>query len=174
MPLILGDGWHLKEQPLTGLVLEGGLVELNLDDIIRMADNTSNLGLTAGTDLAIQTLNQVETSSEELPPPSEITNAVRPKLLPGKWRKSIGCITNEAANGVRVESQEEGDEQMMRVPKGLERLLTDTSMSSGIHEQHAEEHHVAGDTARLRVVNLQGDNGTELFHLYIVEVDIVG
>lgn len=139
-----------------------------------MSDDTSNLGLTTGTNLAIQTLNQVEATSEELPSPSEITNAVRPVLLTVKWRKSISGITNEAADSVGVESQEEGDEQVVGVPESLERLLTDTSMSGSIHEQHAKEHDVTGNTTRLSVVNLQSGNGTNLPLLDIVKVDVVG
>jgi hypothetical protein len=33
MPLVLGDRWNLQEQPLTGLVAERRLGELDLDDV---------------------------------------------------------------------------------------------------------------------------------------------
>lgn len=81
MPLVLGNGRHLEEEPLASLVLEGRLVELDLDNVVRVSDNASNLGLAASANLTVQTLNQVETSGEELPSPSEITDAVRPVLV---------------------------------------------------------------------------------------------
>ena len=47
-------------------------------------------------------------------------------------------------------------------------------MGGSIHEQHAKEHDVTRNTTRLRVVNLQSDNGTNLPLLDVVEVDVVG
>lgn len=72
-----------------------------------------------------------------------------------------------------VESQEERNEQVVGVPKGLERLLTDTGVSSGIHEHHAEEHHMASNATGLGVVDLQSSDRTDLPQLDVVEVDIM-
>lgn len=173
MPLVLGNGRHLEEEPLASLVLEGGLVELDLDNVVRVSDYASNLGLTASANLTVQTFDQVETSSEELPSPSEITNAVRPVLVSLKRRVSVDGVADEAADGVGVESQEERNEQVVSIPEGLERLLADTGMSSGIHEHHAEQHDMASNATRLGVVDLQGSDRTNLSLLDIVEVDIM-
>lgn len=138
-----------------------------------MSDNTSDLGLPASANFTVQTLNQVETSSPELPSPSEITDTVRPVLLSLKGRECIDRVADEAADGVGIESQEERNEQVVSVPESLEGLLTDTGMSSGVHEHHAEEHHMASNTTRLSVVDLQSGNRTDLSLLDVVEVDIV-
>lgn len=53
VPLVFGDGRNLQEEPLASLVFERWLVELDLDDIVGMADNTGNLSLATSPDLAI-------------------------------------------------------------------------------------------------------------------------
>lgn len=186
MPLILGDGRNLEEEPLASLVLEGRLVELNLHDVltivsqilnirtellltIRMFDNTGNLGLTDGTNLTVQPLNEVEATGPELPSPAKITNAVLPVLITGKWRNGVGCVTDEAPDGVGVQTEEKWDEQMVSVPEGLERLLSDAVMGGCVHQEHAEKHNVASGTTGLNVVNLHSGYRTNLGLLDIVE-----
>jgi hypothetical protein len=85
VPLVLGKPRHLEEQPLTSLVLERRLVELDLNHVIRMADNSGDLGLTSSTNFTPETLEKVETTSPELPSPSKITNAVLPELVTREW-----------------------------------------------------------------------------------------
>jgi hypothetical protein len=46
---------------------------------------------------------------------------------------------------------------MMGVPEGLEALVADLGAGRGVHEQHDEEHEVAGDATRLSVVDLESD-----------------
>lgn len=36
-----------------------------------------------------------------------------------------------------VEAEEEGDEEVVRVPEGFERLLSDFGVRGGVHEEHA-------------------------------------
>lgn len=72
-----------------------------------------------------------------------------------------------------VESQEKRNEQVVSIPEGLERLLTDTGVSSGIHEHHAEQHDMASNATRLGVMDLQSSDRTDLSLLDVVEVDIV-
>ena len=53
-----------------------------------------------------------------------------------------------------IESQEEGNEQMVGIPERLVGLLPYLGMSGRKHEEHAEEHDMTCDTARLSVVYL--------------------
>lgn len=55
---------------------------------------------------------------------------------------------------MRVEGEEERNEEVMRVPEGLVRLLSNLCMSSSEHEQHAQKHYMPSDTASLSVVYL--------------------
>lgn len=112
-------------------------MELDLDDIIRVANNTGNFGLATGADLSPEALNKIEASGPEFPSPSEITNTVLPELVAGKRGDGVGSVADEASDSVGVESEEKGDEEVVSVPKGLERLLTNTGMGCGVHEQHA-------------------------------------
>jgi hypothetical protein len=134
-----------------------------------MPDNSGNLGLADGADLAVQPLKEVETARPEFPSPTQIADAMFPVLVAGEWRDGVGCVTNETANRVGVEGEEERDEQMVRVPERLERLLPDTVMRRCVHQEHAQEHHVAGNTTRLNVVDLHRRDWPNLSLFDIVE-----
>lgn len=188
VPLPLRDGGDLEEEPLAGFVLEGGLVELNLDNVLDLlvaalgsevgkgskltvgvADNARDLGLPALADLAIKTLNKVQPTSPELPPPAKVPDTVLPELGSRKGRDGVGRITDEATDSVRVQAEEEGDEQVVRVPEGLEALLPDAVVRRRVDEEHAKQHDVPGHTASLLVVDVEGETGTDLRPLDVVE-----
>ena len=63
---------------------------------------------------------------------------------------------------------------MVSVPEGLERLLADAVVGGGVHQEHAEQHDVAGDTTRLGVVDLDGSDRADLTLLNIVEAIFKG
>ena len=85
-----------------------------------------------------------------------------PEDVSGEWREPVGRVTHETADRVRIQSKDERDKQMVGVPEGLKRLLANSVMRSRVHEKHAEKHDVAGDTARLGIVDLQGENRSDL------------
>lgn len=72
-----------------------------------------------------------------------------------------------------VHSEEEGNEQVMRVPESLEGLLTDLRMSSRIHQKHAEKHDVSCDTTYLGVMDLDGRLLSDLSSLDVEEAAAV-
>lgn len=57
----------------------------------------------------------------------------------------------------------------MRVPESFEGLLSNLVMSSRVHQKHAEEHNVAGNTTSLRVVNFDSQFWSNLRLLHIEE-----
>lgn len=173
MPLVLGERRHLDEKPLASLVLERRLVELNLNHIVGVSDDSGDLGLTAGSDLTPETLDQVETTGPELPSPSQVTDAVGPELITSKRRDGLGSVSHEASHGMGVETKEKRDKKMVSVPESLKGLLTNTGVGGRVHEKHAEKHDMTGDTTSLDIVNLKGGNGSDLGQFDVVEVDIV-
>jgi N-acyl-D-aspartate/D-glutamate deacylase len=70
---------------------------------------------------------------------------------------------------VRIKAKQEGDEQMMRVPESLKRLLADHTMCSGIHQEHTQKHDMASDSTGFSVVDLNCRNRTKLIFLDIEE-----
>lgn len=136
---------------------------------IWMTNDSRDLGQALSPNLTVKTLCQVTSSSKQLPSPSLITDAVLPEEVSGKGRYGVDRVTNEAADSVGVKSEEEGDEEMVRVPEGLERLLADAVVRGGVHQQHAEEHDVASNTAGLGVVDLDGGDLSELGLLHVEE-----
>lgn len=85
-----------------------------------VAHDASDLGFAQCADFTIEPLEKVRTASEELPSPAEVTNTVRPVLITGEWREPVGCVSDEATHGVGVQTKEEGNEQVVRVPECLE------------------------------------------------------
>lgn len=70
---------------------------------------------------------------------------------------------------MRVQAEEEGDEEVVRVPEGLEALLADAVVCRRVDEQHAEQHDVPRHAAGLLVVDIEGVPGADLRPLDVVE-----
>ena len=74
-----------------------------------MAHNSDNLRLSSASNLTVKTLNQVKSTSPELPSPSFISNAVVPESGSSEGREGVDCVTNETSSSVGVHAQEERD-----------------------------------------------------------------
>jgi hypothetical protein len=74
---------------------------------------------------------------------------------------------------MRIHRQEERDEQVMRVPEGLEALLPDLRMRRSVHEQHAQEHDVPGDSTSLCIMYLNRSLWSNHRSLDVEEVDVM-
>ena len=117
MPLLLGDGWDLDKEPLTGLVSERWLLELDFESIEWVTNNLDNAGGTASANLTVNTFKCVEDTSPYIPSPGLITNAVFKEQTSSEWRVGFQRTTDEASSGMSVESQKEWNEKMVGVPK---------------------------------------------------------
>lgn len=96
-----------------------------------------------------------------------------PEGFAGKRRKGILGISNETVGCVSVHSQQEWDEEVMCVPERLERLLAYAVMCRGVHEEHTQQHDMASDATRLRIVDLHGGFRPNLVPLDVEEVDVM-
>ena len=134
-----------------------------------MPDNAGDLGLTHGADLAVQPLEEIEGTGPQFPSPAKITDTMRPVLIARKRRVSFGRVSDETANRVRVQSEEKRNKEVVHVPKRLERLLSDTMVRCCVHQEHAQEHDVTGNTTGLDVVDLHRRHWANLALLNIVE-----
>jgi hypothetical protein len=134
-----------------------------------MPDDTGDLGLAHGADLAIQPLAQVEGAGPQFPSPAQVTDAMRPVLVARERRVAIGRVSDETPNRVGVQGEEKGNKQVVHVPKRLERLLSDTMMRRRVHQEHAQKHYVTRDTTGLDVVDLHGGYRSNLALLNVVE-----
>ena len=95
------------------------------------------------------------------------------KGLPRKRRKRLCSISDEAIGCVSIHSQQEWDEEVMCVPERLERLLAYPVMCCGVHEQHTEQHDMAGDATRLGIVDLHCGFRPNLVALDVEEVNVM-
>jgi hypothetical protein len=134
-----------------------------------MPDDTSDLGLAHGADLAVQPLDEVEAARPEFPSPAQVSNTVLPVLVTGKWREALGRVADEAADCVGVQGEEEGNEQVVDVPERLEGLLPDAVVRGRVHQKHAQKHHMASDAARLGIVDLHSRHWANLSLLDVIE-----
>ncbi len=85
----------------------------------------------------------------------------------GGWR--VVRVADEASHSMCVQTEKERNEEMMCVPKGLERLLTNAVVGRGIHQKHTQQHYVTCNAAWLGVVNLDGRDGPYLQLLNVEE-----
>ena len=162
VPLVPRHGGNVDEEPLAGFVAHAGFDELDLHGVVGVADHFEDGGGAAGADLAVDALEEVEAAGPEFPAPALVADAVRPEVGAGEGGVGEFGVAHEAAGGVGVEGEEEGDEEVVRVPECFERLLPDLGVGGGVHEEHAEEHDVAGDAADLGVVDLDRGDGADL------------
>ena len=138
-----------------------------------VTDDLDNLSLPPAADLAVQAVHQVQATTKELPSPSLVTNAVGPEVLFVEGRIGRSSVTDEAAGSMRVHAEQERNEQVVRIPEGLERLLSDPVVGGRVDQQHAKQHDVSGDATSLGVMNLQGNLRPHLSPLYVEEARTV-
>lgn len=162
VPLGGGDGGDVEHQPLAGFVFQGGLGELDLHGVVGVADDFDDLGRAPRVDFAVEALEQVDAAAPELPAPALVADAVVPEVGAGEGGIGEGAVADEALGGVGVEADEEGDEEVVRVPEGLEGLLSDFGMRGGVHHKHTEEHDVPCDATSLSVVDPDGSVRSDL------------
>lgn len=173
MPLLTRDRRNLQEQPLSRLVFHRRLLELDFHGVVGMANDLEDLSLSSCSDLSVDPLDQVDSSSEKLPPPALVAYAMGPELLASERREGLRRVSHEAACCMGVHAQQERDEQVVRVPERLERLTSYAIMSGRVHQEHAQKHDMPGDAASLGVVYLHRGLWSDLVALNIEEVDVV-
>lgn len=96
-----------------------------------------------------------------------------PEPLAGKWRYRVCCIAHETAGSVGVESQHEGDEEVMRVPECLKCLLSNAMVRGCIDQHHAQKHDMPRDTTCSGKVNLDSQLVANVIFFDVVEADSV-
>jgi hypothetical protein len=127
-----------------------------------VTNDLDNLSLASAADLAVETIEEVQETTDKLPSPAFITKAMVPEIIVIEWRICRSSVTDEATSGVGVHSEQEGDKQVMRVPECLKRLLADPVMGCGVDHKHAKQHDVASDTTSFCVVDLKSDLRSDL------------
>jgi hypothetical protein len=85
-----------------------------------VTNDLDNLGLAPAANFTVETVEQVKTTTKELPSPSLVTNAVRPEVIVVEWREGRGSVTDKAARGVGIHTEQEGDKKVVSIPESLE------------------------------------------------------
>lgn len=133
-----------------------------------MNKDLGQAGGPACANLTPYTLAEVDDTRPDGEPPAEVAEAVL-SGIEGECRDvvRIGCIAHEASSCVCVEAEHEKESEVVGVPKSFEALLSDLLVGSGVHQDHDQQHEVAGDTARLGVMDLQGSLFTDFYCLTV-------
>lgn len=173
VPLVVGHKWTIDKQPLAGLVPERRLGELDLNGVMYQ-DHVLDPRLSPGPNFPVKSLDQVQATADQLPAPPIIPNAVSPPVGGIEGAIRVHRVADEATGSMCVHGEHKGNEEMVGVPEGFERLLSDAGVSGGVHQQHAEEHDVSSDTAGLGVVDIKCAKGADLRLFNVVKVDIMG
>ena len=75
----------------------------------------------------------------------------------------ISRVTNEASGSVRVDTNEEKECKMMRVPESFEALVADLLVGSSVDQNHDEQHEMASNTTGLVIVYVLGGFRADLY-----------
>ena len=111
----------------------------------------------AGPDLPVDAFAEVDDAGPDGEAPALVTQAMfRVVEWEGLLVIGQGGVTDEATGGMRVQANHEEEREVMGVPEGLETLVADLVVRGRVHEDHDGEQEVAGDAARLRVVDVEG------------------
>jgi hypothetical protein len=62
---------------------------------------------------------------------------------------------------------------MVRIPERLEGLLPNALMGRGVHQHHAKEHDMSGNSASFCIVNLHGFNRPDMIFFDVVKATFV-
>jgi hypothetical protein len=136
---------------------------------IWMTNDSNNLGFSSGSDLTIDSLEEIETTSPELPSPSLVSNAMLPEVGLIEWRERYGGVTDETSSGVSVETEHKRNEEVVSIPKCFEGLLTNLGVGSRVHQDHTQEHDVSSNSTSIGVMNLNSSERSNLSSLDVKE-----
>lgn len=140
---------------------------------VLVADYADDLRIPPCTNLAVDSLAEVEAAGPELPSPALVPDAVFPEQLTSKRRIRVRRISNETASRMGIQPEQERDEKVMRVPKRLITLLPNLMMRRRIHKEHTKQHNMSGYTPSLRIVDLHRADRSNLVSLHVEEIDVV-
>lgn len=138
-----------------------------------MTDDLGDDGVMSRSKFAVESFEEVQCGCDKLPSPSFVPETMVPEFLARKWGDGVRCIAHEAAGGVGVEGQHEGNEEMMCVPEGLKCLLSNAMVRGCIDQHHAEKHDMPRDATRSGKVNLDSQLVANVIHLNVVEAETV-
>jgi len=140
---------------------------------VRMPHNLDDLGLSTRPDLAVESFEKVDDSTNQFPPPALVANAVAPEVLSSKRRFRLDAIAYETSSGMRVHGQQERDEKVVSIPERFVALLPYLRVCCGEHEQHAQHHNMPRDTTGLHVMDLNCGFSTYERTLDVEEIDVM-
>lgn len=162
MPLEVRDIGHLNEQPLASSVLERWLDDAEFHSTRGVDEDLGELSRTAGADLPVDTLEEVDDTGPDDVAPRKIANAnirvVEGECAGERWQSGRA---DEASSGVRVDADHKEERQVVSIPERLETLLADFCMGGTVHKDHDEQHDMASDATRLTVVDIEGIHRAE-------------
>ena len=121
-------------------------------------EDLGETGRTPRTHFAQDALAEVQDTRPDREAPAVVSQTVLGRVEgehPDVIR--VDRIAHEAARRVSIQAQHEEECQVMRVPKDLKALVADLLVRRRVHKNHDEQHEVAGDAARLGVMNVQGN-----------------
>lgn len=157
MPLESRDVGALEEQPLASGVLEAGFYDTELHGAGRMDQDLRELRLLTGPNFSPDALAKVDEAGPDSSPPAHVAETniwVVIRERAGETR--LGSASNEASNGMGVETDHEEEGKVVGVPESLEALLANLVVCRAVHDDHDEEHNMSGDSTWLAIVDVEG------------------
>lgn len=123
----------------------------------------------SGSDFPVESLEEIQSSDDQLPSPPFIAKTMIPELLSFQRGDTVGGVSDEAPSGVGIKRQHKRDKKVMRIPESFICLLANAVMCGCVHEHHAQEHDMASDTTRASKMDLYCKFWTDLLSFDVVE-----
>jgi len=89
MPLRFADAGTVDEDPLAGFVAHAGFQKLYLNSFKWMSNDFSDFRRLSGTNLAVDALEEVQSSGYQFPSPALVADTMLPEWFSGKRRIRI-------------------------------------------------------------------------------------
>ncbi len=126
-------------------------------------ENLGEAGCTSSPNLPENPLTEIDDTRPDGEPPALISETVFCRIE-RETRDVVGIsgVTDEASGGMTIKTDHEEERKVVSVPEGLKALVTNLVVCGGVHQDHDEQHEVAGDTTWLGVMDVQRSLGTNL------------
>lgn len=115
-------------------------------------------------------LTEIEDSGPDDKPPAEVSKTVLGRVEGKSWDViGVDGVSYETAGGVGVKGDHEEKCEVVGIPERFEALAADLVMGGCVHDEHDEQHEVAGDATGLFIMDILCGNLTDLYRVEVSE-----
>jgi hypothetical protein len=120
-----------------------------------MHDDFGNLSISSAVDDSPDPFQKVYATTPKSQSPSLIPNAMIPEIGAVKGTIRLCGVADKASRRMSIQRQNKNEGEMMSIPKRFECLLSQWCMRCSVHQEHAEQHDMSGNSTCLGIMYLE-------------------